>query len=239
MMSASLQANTRLRGIFTSNCSCSEFDWLIEVRSGRGSTVSPSRSLSSSFGATSLKFHDPHVKVAILLQCHFSRIELPGELQGDLEIILNRIVPLTMRWLMFWVRMDGWHLPLAAMEFCQMCVQGLWDSDSPLRQPPHFTAERVQSSRGIGCGASLELSIWDAEKLALLRGLPGNRLPKLLPWLMNILRTWKWPCCVVLSFGKPGEDLSSLFPFVTWTGKFRLSNRKSSRVSRKLPGGSL
>ena len=46
-------------------------------------------------GAASLKFHDPHVKVAILLQCHFSRIELSGELQVDLKIILNRIVPLT------------------------------------------------------------------------------------------------------------------------------------------------
>lgn len=39
----------------------------------------------------------------------------------------------------------GWLKPaLAAMELAQVCVQGLWESDSPLLQLPHFTREVVQ-----------------------------------------------------------------------------------------------
>lgn len=33
---------------------------------------------------------------------------------------------------------------LGAMELSQMCVQAMWDSDSPLKQIPGFTAEVIQ-----------------------------------------------------------------------------------------------
>lgn len=181
MMSASLQANTRLRGILQVISAAAEFDWLIEVRSGEEAQLSALHARCPvRLGAASLKFHDPHVKVAILLQCHFSRIELPGELQGDLEIVLNRIVPLTYA-LIDVLSSHGWLAPaLAAMEFCQMCVQGLWDSDSPLRQLPHFSAERVRAAVEIGCESVSEfVDLEDSGKLALLRGLPGNSIAEI------------------------------------------------------------
>lgn len=211
MMSASLQANTRLRGILQVIAAAAEFDWLIVVRSGEEAQLSALHARCPvRLGAASLKFHDPHVKVAILLQCHFSRIELPGELQGDLEIILNRIVPLTYA-LIDVLSSHGWLAPaLAAMEFCQMCVQGLWDSDSPLRQLPHFTAERVKAAGEIGCESVAEfVDLEDAEKLALLRGLPGKSIAEIAA-LAN-----EYPSDLEVALlsgaelsGKPGEDLS-------------------------------
>ena len=181
MMSASLQATTRLRGILQVIAAAAEFDWIIEIRTGEEVQLSilharcPVR-----LGAASLKFHDPHVKVAILLQCHFSRIDLPVELQGDLEIILNRVIPLTFA-LIDVLSSQGWLAPaLAAMEFCQMCVQGLWDSDSPLRQLPNFTPERVKAAGEFGCdGISEFVDLEDSQKLALLKGLSGRAISEI------------------------------------------------------------
>jgi hypothetical protein len=40
------------------------------------------------------------------------------------------------------VASSGWlHPALAAMEMCQMVVQGQWEKDSPLLQLPHFTPQ--------------------------------------------------------------------------------------------------
>ena len=181
MMSASLQVNTRLRGILQVIAAAAEFDWLIEVRSGEEAQLAALHGRCPvRLGAASLKFHDPHVKVAILLQCHFSRIELPGELQGDLDIVLNRIVPLAYAMIDV-LSSHGWLAPaLAAMEFCQMCVQGLWDSDSPLRQLPHFSAERVKAASEIGCESVSEfVDLEDSDKLSLLRGLPGKSIAEI------------------------------------------------------------
>ena len=169
-------ADTRLRGILQVISAAAEFDWIIEVRSGEEVQLSALHARCPvRLGAASLKFHDPHVKVAILLQCHFSRIELPGELQGDLEIVLNRIIPLTYA-LIDVLSSQGWLAPaLAAMEFCQMCVQGLWDSDSPLRQLPNFNVERVKAAGELGCESIAEfVDLEDSAKLSLLRGLPGK-----------------------------------------------------------------
>ena len=180
MMAASLQATTRLRGILQVISAAAEFDWLIPVRVGEEAQLSILHSRCPvRICAASLKFCDPHVKVAILLQCHFSRIDLPSELQGDLDLILGRVVPLTYA-LIDVLSSQGWLAPaLAAMEFCQMCVQGLWDSDPPLRQLPHFTIERVKSVSGFGVecdsiGEFIELD--DSVKLSILKGLSAREI---------------------------------------------------------------
>ena len=211
MMASSLQANTRLRGILQVISAAAEFDWLIEVRVGEESQLSSLHARCPvRLGAASLKFHDPHVKVAILLQCHFSRIDLPAELQGDLDVILNRIVPLTYA-LIDVLSSQGWLAPaLAAMEFCQMCVQGLWDSDSPLRQLPHFSAERVKIAAEVGCESISEfVELEDSAKLSILKGLPGRAISEIATFANN------YPSDLEVALlsgaeisGKSGEDLS-------------------------------
>ena len=179
MMAASLQATTRLRGILQVISAAAEFDWLIEVRVGEENLLAALHGRCPvRLGSSSLKFYDPHVKVAILLQCHFSRIELPAELQNDLGIILSRIIPLIYA-LVDVLSSQGWLAPaLAAMEFCQMCVQGLWDSDSSLCQLPHFNLERVKAAQEqFNCESISDfVDLEDSFKLTLLKGLNGRSI---------------------------------------------------------------
>jgi pre-mRNA-splicing helicase BRR2 len=187
MMASSLQANTRLRGILQVISAAAEFDWLVEIRVGEESQLSALHARCPvRLGAASLKFHDPHVKVAILLQCHFSRIELPLELQGDLDIILNRIVALNYA-LIDVLSSQGWLAPaLAAMEFCQMCVQGLWDSDSSLRQLPHFSVERIKLAAEVSCESISEfVELEDSAKLSILKGLPSRAIAEIAGFANN------------------------------------------------------
>ncbi len=174
MMAVSLQANTRLRGILQVISAAAEFDWLVPVRMGEEELLAALHAQCPvRLGTASLKFHDPHVKVAILLQCHFSRINLSGELLGDLSIILGRIVPLLYA-LVDVLSSHGWLAPaLAAMEFCQMCIQAVWDSDSPLRQLPHFDLELVKRAQTeFGCESVNDfVDLEDKKKLQLLKGL--------------------------------------------------------------------
>lgn len=177
MMSTSLQASTRLRGILQVISAAAEFDWLVPVRSGEEAQLSLLHGKCPvKLGAGSLRFHDPHVKVAILLQCHFSRIDLPSELAGDLVSILGRVVPLIYA-LVDVMSSQGWLAPaLAAMEFCQMCVQGLWDSDSPLLQLPHFSTDRV-GLLPTACESVPDfMDLDNTAKLAVLRGLSASQV---------------------------------------------------------------
>jgi pre-mRNA-splicing helicase BRR2 len=85
------------------------------------------------------KFHDPHNKALILLQCHFSRTQLPPDLEADQKVVLSKAVNLVYA-LVDVISSNGWFTPaVAAMELSQMIVQALWNHDSALKQLPHFT----------------------------------------------------------------------------------------------------
>ena len=188
MMAVSLQANTRLRGILQVISAAAEFDWLVSVRMGEEALLSALHSQCPvRLGSSSLKFHDPHVKVAILLQCHFSRIHLPGELQQDLNIILGRIVPLLYA-LIDVLSSHGWLAPaLAAMEFCQMCIQAVWDSDSPLCQLPHFNLELIKRAQTeFGCESIVDfVDLEDKKKLQLLKGMSPQAISEIAEFSNN------------------------------------------------------
>ncbi|KAI9220719.1 Sec63 Brl domain-containing protein [Blastocladiella britannica] len=102
-------------------------------------------------------FSDPQVKAHILLQCHFGRVQLPVDLQSDLRFVLRETLPL------LYAAVDvisghGWlPVALAAMELCQMCVQGLWDKDSPLQQLPHVQREHLALFRDAGVESVFDL----------------------------------------------------------------------------------
>lgn len=49
---------------------------------------------------------------------------------------------------------------LGAMELSQMCVQAVWDSDSPLKQIPGFTSEVIKR-----CAAADVKSVYDVMEL--------------------------------------------------------------------------
>ncbi|CAJ0749211.1 10358_t:CDS:2 [Entrophospora sp. SA101] len=66
-------------------------------------------------------FNSTRTKTNILLQAHFSRTQLPPDFS------------------------NGYLNPaIAAMELAQMCVQAIWDQDSPLKQIPYFTTDLIK-----------------------------------------------------------------------------------------------
>ena len=89
-------------------------------------------------------FNDPHFKACILLQAHFSRFHLPPDLASDQKLVLSRVIRLVQACVDV-ISSNGWLGPaLAAMELSQMCIQAIWDKDSPLKQIPHFTSEIIE-----------------------------------------------------------------------------------------------
>jgi len=87
--------------------------------------------------------YDAHSKALVLLQCHFSRKMIPGDLRGDQKIVMTQSVKL-LQAIVDVISSNGWLKPaLAAMELSQMIVQGLWNKDHVLKQVPHFTDEII------------------------------------------------------------------------------------------------
>jgi pre-mRNA-splicing helicase BRR2 len=87
------------------------------------------------------KYGDPHVKANALLQSHFARHTVVGNLAADQREILLSAHRL-LQAMVDVISSSGWlTLALNAMELSQMVTQGMWDRDSVLLQLPHFTKD--------------------------------------------------------------------------------------------------
>ncbi|KAK0628424.1 Sec63 Brl domain-containing protein [Bombardia bombarda] len=95
-------------------------------------------------------YDSPHFKAFVLLQAHFSRMNLPIDLAKDQEVILTKILSLLSANVDI-LSSDGHLNAINAMEMSQMVVQAMWDRDSPLKQIPNFTPEvvKVANKHGI------------------------------------------------------------------------------------------
>ncbi|KAF0914661.1 hypothetical protein E2562_031124 [Oryza meyeriana var. granulata] len=103
------------------------------------------------FSIEKARYDNPHVKANTLLQCHFSRRTVRGDLAADQrEILLS--APRLLQAMVDVASSNGWlTLALNAMELSQMVIQGMWDRDPVLLQLPHFTEElarRCQENEG-------------------------------------------------------------------------------------------
>jgi pre-mRNA-splicing helicase BRR2 len=155
VFASSVREKTKLRGLLDILASASEFDDL-PIRHGEENTL---RALSlhvphplpppppeGSRGGDALAlFRETRVKANLLLQSHFTRRPLAGELRGDQAAVLEAAVPLVQA-LVDVISSEGWLKPaLACMELAQMVVQGLWaDKDPVLLQVPHMTRDMAQ-----------------------------------------------------------------------------------------------
>ena len=94
-------------------------------------------------------YDSPHFKAFVLLQAHFSRMQLPIDLATDQEVILKKILSLLSATVDV-LSSDGHLNAMNAMEMSQMVVQAMWDRDSPLKQIPHFTPEVIKAANSSG-----------------------------------------------------------------------------------------
>jgi pre-mRNA-splicing helicase BRR2 len=147
----SLSGRTKLKGILEIVTSATEFE-SIQIRRHEDNLLRriydrvPVKMAEPSYDS-------PHFKAFVLLQAHFSRMQLPIDLAKDQEIILTKVLGLLSATVDV-LSSDGHINAMSAMEMSQMVVQGMWDRDSPLKQIPHFTPEVIKAANDSGYAPS-------------------------------------------------------------------------------------
>lgn len=114
-------------------------------------------------------FEAPHFKTFLLLQAHFSRIQLPPDLAIDQALVLEKVLNLLSACVDV-LSSNAWLNALNAMDLSQMCVQAMWETDSPLKQIPHFDAELIKRSKEAGIESVYDvMEMEDADRTKLLQ----------------------------------------------------------------------
>lgn len=96
-----------------------------------------------------VSFETPHFKTFLLVQAHFSRLQLPPDLAADQAMILEKMLNLLSASVDV-MSSNAWLNATRAMDLSQMCVQAMWDTESPLKQIPHFEPDVSFLSRFLG-----------------------------------------------------------------------------------------
>ncbi|KAJ3992635.1 putative RNA helicase [Lentinula boryana] len=170
----SLKQQTKLKGLLEVISSSAEFESIPirrheDILLRRLSTLLPIK-LSSE----STNFDSPHYKTFLLLQSHFNRTLLPPDLAADLKLVLSKTLTLLSASIDV-LSSNGWLNALSGMDLSQMCVQAVWERDSPLRQIPHFGGEGViERCKEMGVESVYDLmDLEEGKRRGLLEGLLG------------------------------------------------------------------
>lgn len=137
----SLTARTKLKGILEIVTSATEFE-SIQMRRHEDHI------LRRVYDRVPVKmsqaaYDSPHFKAFVLLQAHFSRMQLPIDLAKDQEVIVSKVLNLLSASVDV-LSSEGHLNAMNAMEMSQMVVQAMWDRDTPLKQIPNFGPEAIQ-----------------------------------------------------------------------------------------------
>lgn len=139
LFAASLTAKTKMKGLLEIVTSASELDGLA-VRPGEDDIVKKLLN-HAPISVDKPKYTDPHTKANALLQAHFSRVHVGGDMANDQKQVVTESTRL-LQAIVDVIASSGWWAPaIVAMEMSQMVTQGMWDKDSVLMQLPHFTPE--------------------------------------------------------------------------------------------------
>jgi pre-mRNA-splicing helicase BRR2 len=87
-----------------------------------------------------VNFKAPHFKAFLLLQAHFLQIQLPPDLAANQVLILEKVLNLLSACVDV-MSLNMWLNALGVMDLSQMCIQSMWETDSPLKQILHFDPE--------------------------------------------------------------------------------------------------
>ncbi|KAH9965547.1 putative RNA helicase [Lactifluus volemus] len=163
----SLKERTKLKGLLEVVSSSAEFE-TIPIRRHEESL------LRRIYDRVPVKldeanFEVPHFKTFLLLQAHFSRLQLPPDLVADQALVLEKITNLLSACVDV-MSSNAWLNALGAMDLSQMCVQAVWDKDSPLRQIPHFEPDVIKRCNDAGISSVYDImEMEDSQRNELLR----------------------------------------------------------------------
>ncbi|KAF2132591.1 pre-mRNA splicing helicase-like protein [Dothidotthia symphoricarpi CBS 119687] len=143
----SLNGRTSLKGVLEIITAATEFED-IQIRRHENHILSRIYDRVP-FKMQDANFETPHFKAFILLQAHFSRMQLPIDLAKDQEIVIRKVLNILSASVD--VLSSEAHLnAMSAMELSQMVVQAMWQKDSALKQIPHFDADTIKASQKFG-----------------------------------------------------------------------------------------
>lgn len=183
LFASSISGNTKLNGILDIVSLASEFD-CVAVRNGEAEIlqemgINARIGLDSPGGPPS--YSSTHVKAHLLLQAQMGRETLPGQLGEDQKEVVRLSVHL-LKAMVDVISSGGWLKPaIAAIELCQMLIQGVWDSDSALMQLPHIDRERASLLKEkFDVSDIFEfLDMEEAERVDALRGLSKQQVSEI------------------------------------------------------------
>uniref|UniRef100_A0A1U7X5T2 RNA helicase n=1 Tax=Nicotiana sylvestris TaxID=4096 RepID=A0A1U7X5T2_NICSY len=169
--SSSLTSKTKLKGLLEILASASEYERL-PIRLGE-EELTRRLIIHQRFSFENPKYTDPHAKANALLQAHFSRQVVGGNLASDQQEVLLSAIRL-LQAMVDVISSNKWlSLALLAMEVSQMVTRGTWERDSMLLQVPHFTnelAKKCQENPGKSIETVLDLvEMEDDERRELLQ----------------------------------------------------------------------
>jgi len=143
LIASSVTEKTKVKGVLEILSASTEYNQLAIRQNEERVLKSLCGSLVYKLGESGA-FNDPNTKANILLQSHFSRKMVNSDLRSDQKLVLSDSIRLIQS-IVDVISSNGWLKPaLAAMELSQMCVQGVWNKDSVLKQIPHFSDEIVK-----------------------------------------------------------------------------------------------
>jgi len=163
----SLKERTKLKGLLEVVSSSAEFE-TIPIRRHEESLL---RRIYDRVPVKldQVNFEAPHFKTFLLLQAHFSRLQLPPDLVADQTLVLEKVMNLLSACVDV-MSSNAWLNALGAMDLSQMCVQAVWDRDSPLQQIPHFDPEVIKRCNGANIASVYDImEMEDAQRNELLR----------------------------------------------------------------------
>ncbi|KIY72493.1 putative RNA helicase [Cylindrobasidium torrendii FP15055 ss-10] len=157
----SLKERTKLKGLLEVVASSAEFE-MIPIRRHEDAVL---RRLYDRLPVKidTVNFEAPHFKTFLLLQAHFSRIQLPADLVADQKLVLEKVLNLLSACVDV-MSSNGWLSALGAMDLAQMCVQAVWDRDSHLKQIPHFEPDVIERCTEAGAQSVFDIMEMDEDK---------------------------------------------------------------------------
>lgn len=163
----SLTEKTKLRGLLEIVSAATEFE-SIPIRHHEDAT------LRKIYDRLPVKlpqpdFTKPDTKTNILLQAHFSRLTLPADLASDQAWVVSKVLNLLSACVDV-MSSNSYLNALQAMDLSQMVVQAIWNTDSPLRQIPHFTKEVIERCQKAGVESVMDIpELEDEDRTKLLQ----------------------------------------------------------------------
>ncbi|CDR46896.1 CYFA0S26e01288g1_1 [Cyberlindnera fabianii] len=199
----SLTKKSKLKSILEIVTSASEFDSL-PIRKGESSILQKICNRVPIKSSQDLSLESPYLKAFILLQAHFSRMNLPPDLASDQKFVLEKTLTLLYTSVDL-LSSEGFLNSTYAMDLCQMVIQATWDTDSPLKQIPYVNDAIIQRATEHNVKSVFDLlEIEDDERTEILQ-LGDRELQKVAEFVNDYPN-------VELSYKIPQETITSNEP---------------------------